>query len=161
MNEQEIIKIIQDELQKAQYGVSRVAFHVHNNIDSPQLKFIGLGDTPSTFSGQAGKVATVNPLETALIFSSVSGGYAGFVNADGTAGNLPSAWTSSKTGTGQYIVTHNLGTTNYSAVASASALSGFGALDSVNANDVHFKFLSAAGGGTLSDTVFYFIIVPF
>ena len=36
--------------------------------------FLGLTDTPSTFTGQAGKVATVNVGETALEFAAASGG---------------------------------------------------------------------------------------
>jgi len=42
---------------------------------------------------------------------------AGFVNAGGTAGTVfPSDWTVTSIGTGQYRITHNLGTTDYAVV---------------------------------------------
>lgn len=85
--------------------------------------------------------------------------YAGYVNLDGTAGNLPAGWTSSRTGTGQYTITHNLGTANYSALAMAVAAVAFCKFNSVNANDVQYVFLS--DGGSLTDTKFYFILIPF
>lgn len=44
--------------------------------------FLGLSDTPSSYAGQAGKVATVNPEENGLIFSAGGGGL--------TCGDLPS-----------------------------------------------------------------------
>lgn len=41
MNEQDIRNIVQDEIakaaQKAQYGVTRVPVHIHNNIDAPNI----------------------------------------------------------------------------------------------------------------------------
>ena len=43
--------------------------------------FLGLTDTPSAYTGQAGKVATVNAGETALEFSDVAGGLPkGYIN---------------------------------------------------------------------------------
>lgn len=42
---------------------------------------------------------------------------AGFVNAGGTPGTVfPSGWTCTNIGTGQYRITHNLGTTDYAVV---------------------------------------------
>lgn len=46
------------------------------------------------------------------------GPFAGVVAANGTAVSLPSGWTSAKTNTGRYTVTHNLGTTSYAVVIS-------------------------------------------
>ena len=46
--------------------------------------------------------------------------YAGTVNAGGVGGNLPTGWSSANNGgTGLYRVTHNLGTTQYSVVATS------------------------------------------
>lgn len=52
--------------------------------------FIGLTDVPATYVGQAGKVATVNPGETGLIFSTAGGGggtgtVTSVVSTDGSA----------------------------------------------------------------------------
>lgn len=41
------------------------------------------------------------------------------INSDGTGFVGPTGWTSSKPGTGQYLITHNLGHTNYHPVATA------------------------------------------
>lgn len=73
MDDQEIIKLIREEIRNdkrdAQYGVSRVPFHVHNNLDSPPIPFIGLGDVPNSYSGQTTKVLQVNSTETGLQFT--------------------------------------------------------------------------------------------
>ncbi len=46
----------------------------------------------------------------------------GFVNSDGTAGTpFPSGWSSAHTATGRYTITHDLGSTGYSVVATAQA----------------------------------------
>lgn len=41
--------------------------------------------------------------------------YTGYINANGTAGFLPNGWTSSKSATGTYVITHNFGNKNYTA----------------------------------------------
>lgn len=85
--------------------------------------------------------------------------YAGYVNSNGTAGSLPTGWTSTQTGTGQYTITHNLASANYSAPVNAFGASAFGKYNSVNANDVQYVFLDTAG--SLTDTRFYFVLIPF
>lgn len=46
--------------------------------------------------------------------------YAGYVNADGSAGKpFPSGWTVVNSSTAAYTITHNLGTTNYSILVTA------------------------------------------
>ena len=98
MNKEDILKIVEEQMRKSQYSVSTVPFHVQNNLDAPKLNFIGLGDTPSTYSGHAGDVATVNSTETALEFIPGSGG-AGTVTtvsvttANGFAGTVANATT--------------------------------------------------------------------
>lgn len=78
MEQNEIIKLIRKEIgtaaQDQQYGVKRVPYHIHNNLDAPKLQFIGLSDTPGSFTGYAGQVPVVNSLETALEFKAFSSG---------------------------------------------------------------------------------------
>lgn len=85
--------------------------------------------------------------------------YSGFVNLNGTAGSLPTGWTSSTTGTGQYTVTHNLNSALYTCVAISSATVCFAVLNAINVNDVQLKFLNDTG--SLTDCKFYFILIPF
>lgn len=72
MEDSQITQLIRDEIvadkQQAQYGVSRVPVHIHNGLDAPKIAFIGLGDTPSTYLGNIGKIPAVNPLGTGLTF---------------------------------------------------------------------------------------------
>lgn len=90
--------------------------------------------------------------------SSSSTTYAGYVAAAGTAVNLPSGWTSTKTGTGAYTVTHNLGTTGYALVAtSAGGAFGVCAVYAINANDFHLSIVSTAA--SFQDTDFTFVLV--
>lgn len=204
--------------QRAVYGVSNVPFHTHNNIDSPKLAFIGLGDTPATYTAQAGKVANVNSIETALQFStmlslntvanggtgrasatayavitggttstgaqqSVSGvgtsgqvltsngasalptwqgpkSYGGVVGSTGTAGTpFPSGWTSVKNVTGDYTVTHNLGTANYVVVGSAISGGKVFLWSQSSSDGNQFNVLTFSSGGTGTDTTFSFIMV--
>jgi hypothetical protein len=85
--------------------------------------------------------------------------YGGYVYAAGTALLLPAGWTSAKTSTGAYTVTHNLGTTRYSIVATAAGAT-FGACSvyAINANDFHLSIVSM--GASLQDTDFTFILLP-
>lgn len=53
-------------------------------MPSSLKRFLRLLDTPSTYSGQSGKVATVNDAENALEFTAVSGGGTGDLLADGS-----------------------------------------------------------------------------
>lgn len=48
----------------------------------------------------------------------IRGGFPGTFDSAGNAGTpFPSGWSISKTGTGSYLITHNLGNTNYAVVA--------------------------------------------
>lgn len=221
MDKQEIQQLIRNEIQaaslKALYSVSNVPYHVHNGIDTPKLGFIGLGDTPATYSAQAGKIANVNSIETALQFSTmlalntvanggtgrasatayavITGGttstgaqqsvsgvgtlgqvltsngasalptwqgpktYGGVVTSTGTAGTpFPSGWTAGKNATGDYTVTHNLGTTNY--VVVGSAISGGKILlwSQSSSDGNQFNILTFNTAGTSTDTTFSFIL---
>lgn len=91
MNENNIRQMIRQEIQNdktsAQYNVSKVPYHTHNSIDSPLL-------------------ANTNIPGPTI--------YTGFVLAAGTAGSpFPAGWSVAHLGTGQYAITHNLGTTAY------------------------------------------------
>ena len=50
--------------------------------------------------------------------------YAGSWNSNATTTSLPSGWSVTNPGAGQYTLTHNLGTTNYSIVALAEDTAG-------------------------------------
>ncbi len=68
--QKQIADAIEADKKQSQYGVSRVPYHTHNNIDSPLLHFVGLADVPNSFTGFAGDVLTVNQLQTGIDFNS-------------------------------------------------------------------------------------------
>ena len=83
--------------------------------------------------------------------------YAGRVADDGSAVNLPSGWTSAKTGTGQYTVTHNLGTTAYGVAGlSTSANQATINLSAINAND--FRVITWNNTPTNTDLPWAFVL---
>ena len=143
-----------------QFAVSDTPFHTHNGADSQRFSFKNLSDVPNSYYQKAGFAVTVNSTETGLEFDKVNSGYAGYVNSDGTAGHLPSGWSSSTTGTGQYTVTHNLGTANYSAIAMSYASNSICKFNSVGTTNVQFVFLDSKTQ-SLNNTEFYFILIPF
>lgn len=57
MNEQQVRAIIQQEMKKGQYDVSKVPYHIHNGIDSPEI-------TSSTASKAYAKI--YNPALTSI-----------------------------------------------------------------------------------------------
>lgn len=79
---------------KSQFGVSAVQHHTHNSVDSPKISYTNLTNTPQTT-------------------------FAGSINTSGSASFLPSGWSSVRTGTGVYKITHNLGTSNYAVAATS------------------------------------------
>lgn len=154
-----ISSMIEDKAKRGLYDVTQVPYHIHNNLDSPQLSFIGLSDVPSSFSGQAGRVLKVNPTGTGIIFSSTGISYGGVVLSGGTAGTpFPAGWSVAHTGTGDYTITHNLGTTNYTFVgtlfANTGAIITFNQQNS-NTMEILVKDLT----GTLVDRTFSFIVL--
>lgn len=153
-------QVFNEKMNKSQYAVSAVPFHTHNNIDSTNFPFLNLSDVPKTYNGHAGEGLIVKTTENGLEFgSSGSVVYAGYINSGGTAGSLPVGWSSSKTGTGQYTLTHNLGTANYSCLANAAFAGAFMKFNAINTNDVQFVFLDH--NANLTDTRFYFILAFF
>lgn len=82
-------------------------------------------------------------------------GYSGQVNANGTAGFLPSGWSSVKNSTGDYTVTHNLNDST-----TAPMLTPSGGINiylySVGVNSFSYQTQSLGGGNT--DAIAYFIL---
>ena len=64
------------------------------------------------YNSTVGKFEIASPVTNEKFFH-------GRVAAGGTATRLPTGWTSARTGTYSYRVTHNLGTANYTVVASS------------------------------------------
>lgn len=78
-----------------------------------EMKFSNrkVGDTPT----DANQLVPKNYVDSKI--------YAGFVNLDGSSGlPFPTGWTSANLSSGAYRITHNLGTTNYSVVATLNYL---------------------------------------
>lgn len=135
MDEQKIIDLINQILSQRgvqnMYNVSPVPFHTHNNIDSPYI-----ATQPST--------------STNSIFY-------GIVKSDGTAIILPDGWSSSRSSAGEYIVTHNLGTTSYGVVTNAVSQVSTHLPTPNSAN--FFQIFTTDSSGSVSDSNFTFILV--
>ena len=84
--------------------------------------------------------------------------YFGVVASDGSAINLPSGWTSSRTGTGDFVVTHNLAASSngYGVVANPST--DFGITKNANIGANSFEILFVDHNGNLLSTGFVFIL---
>lgn len=84
--------------------------------------------------------------------------YPGAVLSGGTAGTpFPSGWSVSHTGTGDYTITHNLGTTNYSFAGTLFASTGaIITLNTQNSNDMEILVKTTAGASV--DRTFSFIV---
>lgn len=81
--------------------------------------------------------------------------YIGLIGFHGTVGILPTGWTAVYGSTGQYQVTHNLGTIQYVVVASAAGNAAF--VDITNDDKlVEFDWFNAASAA--QDTPFYFTL---
>lgn len=86
-----------------------------------------------------------------------SGSYGGRVAADGTAISLPTGWSSAKTGTGQYTVTHNLGHTVY-AVALTSLDNNLSTVNLKAINNNTFTLITWNNTPTNTDLPFSFVL---
>lgn len=100
-----------------------------------------IGDTPTDSFQLTNKKYVDN--QTAAI-GSVFGGVIG-ANGVPTA-YFPAGWTSSQLGAGDYIVTHNIGSSVYSLVVSSAAFTTN--IFSKDANTFEVNSLTAAGAGT-------------
>jgi hypothetical protein len=86
--------------------------------------------------------------------------YSGSVNSNGTAGNLPTGWTSTKLGTGDYQVTHNLGTTayNFAAISNGGVFRTM-AIYGKATNTFELASLNVGSSPSLIDSAFDFILM--
>jgi hypothetical protein len=85
--------------------------------------------------------------------------YGGYVYAAGTALSLPVSWTSAKTGTGAYTVTHNLGSASYTVVITAAGSQlGIASIYTINANTFTLSMFNTSA--VLTDCDFTFILLP-
>lgn len=106
-----------------------------------------LGDTPT----DALQLANKKYVDDRVMF--------GHVNADGTSTILPTGWTSSKTATGTYLITHNLNSTAYGVVATPLFASDSRMTAVVlyqNANDFTINTIFTVSTDT--DNPFFFIV---
>jgi hypothetical protein len=86
--------------------------------------------------------------------------YSGRVAAAGTAIKLPSGWSSTKTATGKYTITHNLGTTNYTIVAIANIR--FATWEAIATNTFTIYIYghdNVSGDMLFQDAAFHFILI--
>lgn len=95
MNEPQLTrKDVQDmidaEATSAQYGVRKVPFHVHNNLDSPQIPYGSLTQAPHFFTAVKNTTGTVNQnvfgTGGAPFPMTIVGVY--LISLDATAGNV-------------------------------------------------------------------------
>ena len=165
MDEEKIKELIQQAIDQNatanQFAVSDTPFHTHNGSDSQSLKFTKMFDVPSSYYQHGGDVVKVNSSETALEFGAVTIPlvYGGVIAANGTATVISTGWTSSTFGAGEYTITHNLGTTNYSVVVSPLTDSGVGYSMAIYAYDATTVTVFAYDStNTLHDHAFTFIL---
>lgn len=163
MDKSEITQLIKDQIKAAQkealYATSNNTYHTHNNIDSPILPLTSIGGFPTSYVGQAGNALVVNSSGTGISFIHQSTVYGGVVLSGGTAGTpFPTGWTVAHTGTGDYTITHNLGTTNYTFTGTLFANTG--AIITFNTQNTNtLEVLVKDLSGNLTDRTFSFIVV--
>lgn len=84
-------------------------------------------------------------------------GYFGSVASDGTAVSLPVGWTSVKNGSGDYTVTHDLGTNNVGVTVNPMTAFGITKITAVGANSFEVQFVNDSGSTV--DSTFIFILL--
>ncbi|MGE0289643.1 MAG: hypothetical protein AB7I42_25855, partial [Bradyrhizobium sp.] len=89
--------------------------------------------------------------------------YAGTVTSSGTVVALPTGWSSSRTGTGQYTVTHNLGAASYVVVATVeyTITDGGERIITVQRSTNSFTLGVYGGDGNFRDHAFSFIVYDY
>ena len=114
------------------------------------------------------KLNTYGDLKNALAWlgigrATAQTAYGGKVASGGTAGTpFPSGWTVSLPGTGRYLITHNLNTTNYVvAVTNVSAFSNVGAITNHGSNSFEVTYYENTVGATWpnTNTAFMFTLI--
>jgi len=89
--------------------------------------------------------------------------YAGMVESDGSAGRLPSGWSSTRNSTGLYTITHNLDTTGYAPIAIVEGVGGgYAACKLLNVGTNTFQVQTYnANTGALVSQRFYFHLIKY
>lgn len=140
MNEQQVQQMIQQALSswsaKSQYGVSAVPVHAHTGYDgSPKVSYGNLTNVPA---------------------ASVSY-YTGVVTSNAAGTPFPSGWSVAHGSTGEYTITHDLGTTDYT-VSALSHSSYFCQLTSKGSSS--FLLIWWASQSATDDCDFDFTVFP-
>lgn len=110
--------------------------------------------------------AAVTPAKSTFFntFGASGAIYAGRFNGDGSVGRLPSGWSVSKTATGSYTLTHNLGTANYLPMVQSFGATlniGIEEVASVVAYSGTSVTIRSYNGPFLSDSMIHFVILVY
>jgi hypothetical protein len=154
------------QLKSRQFNTGPTNLHKHSGTgtDGAQIPFLNLSDTPKSYyqspptspaTSLAGANVVVNSTATGLTFSTTSSKtyYMGTVTSGAAGSPFPSGWTVSNGSTGEYTITHNLGTTAYT-VATLAHSSYFCELASKGSNS--FLLIFWASQSTTDNTDFDF-----
>lgn len=124
---------IASQLKASQFSVSKTNIHTHSGqgVDGPQIPFLNLKDTPKSYysagnpaTSLAGSAVIVNSTATGLDFGPSAPSktyYMGTVTSGAAGSPFPAGWSVTNGSTGEYTITHNLGTTAYTVAALAHA----------------------------------------
>ena len=85
--------------------------------------------------------------------------YGGSVTSAGVATALPVGWTSAKTATGTYVVTHNLATVNYAVAVTPFATSNAFKVANILAQTATAFTVDTTLSGVDTDSAFFFILI--
>lgn len=144
-------------------GISRAVFAPQGV--NHQLPFASLPDVVKNRNGiQYCADGTGSSLPSLAVSDGVRwwqlplGQFSGRVASAGTALRLPRGWTCSKTGTGVYVITHNLGlaANTYSVVASPSGTPGTGYCSGMSLSGNTFEVYFSNTAGASADMDFNF-----
>lgn len=84
--------------------------------------------------------------------------YAGQISEDGTTNDLPSGWSASRIWEGVYLITHNLGSSDYAVVVTADNVR-ICSYSNKNTNSVQISTRTSANNA--DDSAFNFIIMTY
>ena len=132
MNDTDVITIVNRVLNeyaiRNQYAVTPIPVHSHTGTDSPYVDYYNLDNRPII----------------------------GSIASTGSSTRLPLTWTVSKTATGTYLITHNLGISTYitQIMIQGTAANMF----SVNQTTNSFTVYTFNSAGAATDMSFNFII---
>jgi hypothetical protein len=105
-------------------------------------------------------INSIDDLKSALAWLGVgasSSSYIGRVDSAGVAVSLPAGWTSARNGTGDYTITHNLGSAAYIVLLQSDGAASVPVIHTRGSNSLRTTFFSLAA--SLTDTSFDFQII--